>query len=157
MKKINLNHGEVALVDDADFKYLNQFTWYTTKGYVVRSNWKDGKQGTAIRMHNDIMNPPSDKIVDHINGNGLDNRRSNLRICTWAQNLCNKKIDKRNKTGYKGVYNEPEGSKNPYRAMIGYDHKLRYIGLYATAEDAARAYNDAARELHGEFARLNKV
>lgn len=157
MKHLQLNHNQVALVDDEDFEALSRYHWFVSDGYAIRSNYKDGDKYPCVGMHNQIMCPPVGKVVDHINGNGLDNRRANLRICTQAQNLCNKKLDKRNKTGYKGVYFQPEGSKNPYRAMIGYGHKLHYIGLYPTAEDAARAYNAAAVELHGEFARLNEV
>jgi len=97
-------------------------------------------------------------LVDHINGNGLDNRKCNLRICTAQENRRNSKADRNNKTGFKGViyrlslYNN---KKKPYVANIYFDKKQKHIGYYPTAEEAARAYDAKAKELYGKFAHLN--
>ncbi|KQR22910.1 AP2 domain-containing protein [Deinococcus sp. Leaf326] len=96
---------------------------------------------------------PDAENVDHINGDGLDNRRSNLRPCTFAENQRNCKRYRNNQSGYKGV--RLVRQQNKWEARICKDKKLRSLGLFPTVEDAAHAYDRAARVLHGEFARLN--
>jgi hypothetical protein len=94
--------------------------------------------------------------VDHINGEGLDNRRENLRLATHAQNLKNLKVPKNSTTGFKGVSFRKD--KRKYEAYIKYDNNPRKrLGYFKTAKEAAEAYNDAAAEFHGEYARLNVV
>ena len=91
--------------------------------------------------------------VDHINGNPLDNRKSNLRICTNAENQRNKGVYKNNKSGYKGVHWFKRDKK--WQAQIKHNNKSIHIGLYEDKEEAARAYDKKAKELHGNFKNLN--
>ena len=103
------------------------------------------------------MDPPKGMVVDHINGDALDNRKENLRVCSYSQNSCNKKIRSDSRSGYKGVVKV--GKK--WQAYIGdpdtpATRKRRlYLGTYTTAEDAARAYDNRAKELYGDYALLN--
>lgn len=101
------------------------------------------------------MNAAPNEQVDHINGDGLDNRKSNLRICNGSQNRCNKGKPKNNTSGYKGVTWHTPNKK--WVAQIAVNGKHSYIGSFKTKEEAAKAYNKKAKELHGEFARLNNL
>jgi hypothetical protein len=106
-KQISLSQGMFAIVDKDDFDYLNQWNWAVARrigspSYAIRGEWENGKQKT-VRMHRLVMNAPNGTQVDHINGNGLDNRRKNLRFCTTKQNLRNRGKNSRNTSGYKGV------------------------------------------------------
>jgi hypothetical protein len=151
-KSIPLNKGMFALVDDGDFERLNQYKWRVAK--IGNTYYAERGGSTGIRMHRDIMGSMcAGKLVDHSNGNGLDNRRCNLRVCTISQNAMNGRRATNNTSGYKGVnYHK---CKRRYRATIKKDGKSKHIGLYDTAEAAARAYDKAARMLFGEFARVN--
>jgi hypothetical protein len=100
-------------------------------------------------MHRIILNLTDKKKTDHINGNGLDNRRKNLRICTDSQNKCNRGKTTQNTTGFKGVTYKRTLRK--YVAQIQFENKLYYLGVFPSAIDAAKAYNDKAEELHGDF------
>ena len=103
-------------------------------------------------MHREILGlKPEDPDVDHWDGDGLNNRRGNLRPCTKAQNCCNRGVSKNNLSGYKGV--RRSGTK--WTARIRFKRKLKYLGIFPTAHDAASAYDDAAIELFGEFAWTN--
>jgi len=104
-------------------------------------------------MHRVILDAPMNMLVDHINGNGLDNRRENLRICTNTENLRNRGKDRDNTSGYKGVVIK-KGEKK-FRAQIRVNQKTIHLGSFSTPEEAARAYDDAAREYFGEFAWTN--
>ena len=159
MKEIKLTQGKVALVDDKDFEYLNQFKWYAGKKkrnfYAYRKKWIDGGQKTII-MHRVIMNTPKGMEADHKDGNGLNNQEYNLRNCTTAQNTKNRRISKsNNKSGYKGVYWKK--SNKTWVAQIKNNYREIYIGCFQTKEGAARAYNEKAVEFYGEFANLNKI
>lgn len=105
-------------------------------------------------MHRELARTPKGMSTDHINGNRLDNRKKNLRVCTHSENCKNRgnRID--NKTGYKGVF--PYGNGR-FRVKIKLDGKMLHVGLYDTADEAARAYNRKAKELFGKYARLNKL
>ncbi|MBL0320674.1 MAG: HNH endonuclease [Alphaproteobacteria bacterium] len=142
-KEITLSKGFVCIVDDDDYEYLSQYRWHSMKGKVRVYASRSYKRSQII-MHRELMNPPIGFVVDHINGNTLDNRRSNLRICTHSQNNVN--VKQKNKTGYKGV--KLENGKWVARIQIT-------IGTFASAEEAARAYDKASKSLHGEFAALN--
>lgn len=156
MKEIPLlGSPHVAFVDDEDFAALSGYRWHYVAGYAVRCPRK-GEGGRKIRMHRQILGVSPGVVVDHINGYGLDNQRKNLRVCTQRQNQFNRgKIKTRKATSiYKGVW-LAKAKTNPWRAHIRVNGKPTYIGSFATEEDAARAYDQAARKHHGEFARLN--
>lgn len=153
-----------AIVDDEDYQHLTQWTWRTAGRnyeYAYRyTHTGSSKNGTrkqiSIPMHREIMKPPKDKQIDHINGNKLDNRKENLRLATNSQNHQNIGITAKNTSGYKGVRQVYKNTKwrNPkWRAECN----GKYIGDFSTREEAARAYNEAAKQHHGEFARLNNA
>ena len=114
--------------------------------------WRDGKR-SVIQMHRLIVNPPRGVIVDHRDRDGLNNQRDNLRIATRADNRRNSVPQKNNASGLKGVYWKVDHQK--WSAQIRVGARLRTIGYYGTAGEAARAYDAAAREAFGEFARCN--
>jgi len=150
--KLNLASGQGVLIDCEDFEYLNQWKWTYWHNSISRSTTKNGKKCTII-MSREIMKPSEGQEVDHINGNALDNRRSNLRLCTKAQNLMNKSLYRNNKSGYKGVCWNKLHKK--WYASIGHQGKAIFLGLFGDKQKAAMAYNEKAKELFGEFARLN--
>jgi len=153
MKEIPLTQGKVAIVDDEDFELLSQWKWhYSSAGYATRAIQANGKK-RFILMHRLIMNTPVGMETDHINHNGLDNRKSNMRICTLAQNHLNILKNKRNTSGFKGV--SWEENRNAWRACIELNGKGTKLGRFKSPQDAARAYDKAARELFGEFAFTN--
>jgi hypothetical protein len=145
MKKIKLTQDKYALVDDEDYEELNQYKWqYDPANYAKRSYKRK-----TIRMHRAIMNCPKHLQIDHINGNGVDNRKHNLRICTQGQNNCNTKLSKHNTSGIKGVFWHKQAKK--WRAMVRVNRKLIYLGYFACINDAKNAYTKAAKEHFGEF------
>lgn len=150
MKKIKLTKNKVALVDDVDFDLLNKYNWwYHKSGYALRIENKK-----TIRMHRVIANCPENKEIDHINGNRMDNRKINLRICTSSQNSKNRKLQKNNKSGYKGVSYRKRDKK--WIVYICVNRKNKYIGIFKNIKDASNAYNIAAVQYYKEFANLNK-
>jgi len=158
MKQIPLTQGMFALVDDDDFEALSKWKWHANKSkgnyYACRNSPRVNKKRTSIKMHRQIMNVPNDGLfIDHINGNGLDNRRENLRLCTNAENTRNSRVSSSNTTGYRGV--SLHGPTKKFRARIKSDDGTIYLGHFKTAIDAALAYDFAAKRFHGEFARLN--
>lgn len=153
MKQIPLTKGYFALVDDADFEWLSQWKWCASV--------KDGKvyakrTSRSIMMHRVIMGVTDPKIkVDHEDLTGNNNQRNNLRIATHAQNLCNRAIDKRSTSGFKGVSWCKIMGK--WRAYIVKNYKQTVLGYSECPRVCARTYNEAAKELHGKFASLNPV
>lgn len=151
MKKITLTHGYSALVDDEDFLLLSRFKWYYDGRYARRRDYKLGKQ---IRMHRQIMGNSS-KEIDHINGNGLDNRRENLRFCTKSQNNMNRKLQSNNRSGYKGV--SWWEHRRIWKATIKAKGKAKHLLYTPDPKEAVLAYNKAATSLYGDFAKLNII
>lgn len=158
MKEIQLTQGKVALVDDEDFDFLNRWKWYATRigktFYAVRSE-RIGRSNKRVCMHRAILQSQSGIMVDHKNGDGLDNRRSNLRNCSKVENQRNQGIRQDNQSGFKGVC--WENGKQKWRADISIYRRRKFLGHYATKEEAAIAYNKAALVWHGDFARLNQI
>lgn len=153
MKKIPLTQGKFALVDDADFERLSQFKWCVNgRGYAEAWDIKNKK---TFRMHRFLMGFPEDKNIDHINGNKIDNRIINLRVCTQQGNTMNMSVHKDNPTGYKGV--SWDKAREKYEACIRVNKRKKFLGRFDTAVEAAKAYNKAAKESYGEFSRPNKI
>jgi hypothetical protein len=152
MKEINLTKGFVTQVDDEDYEFLNQWKWCVCEGkrvnYAVRNICRNDKK-LNLGMHRVIMNTPIDMQVDHIDHNGLNNQKSNMRNCKASQNQYNKRPFSR--SGYKGVYY----INNYIVSQILINKKVTHLGSYKTEEEAAKSYDKKAKELHGEFALLN--
>lgn len=159
MKKIELTQDQVTWVDDWNFEELNQYKWYakwdeSTKGYYAARNESMGLgKRTTIRMHAQIMKTPKGMRTDHINGNTLFNLESNLRICNASENNRNRGRTINNKSGYKGVSWHKHTRK--FQSQIRHDGKVIYLGYFDNPIDAAVVYDAKAKELHGEFARVN--
>ena len=142
-----------VFIDAQDFEIVSRYRWNIDKEGYVYSPINNGKK-TQLRLHRLILEPPDNMVVDHINHNPLDNRRSNLRVCTARENSRNKrkwKIDGQSK--YKGVVPLKHGK---FRANIYCLEERIYIGVFDTEIEAAKAYNEKAKELFGEFAKLNE-
>ena len=159
MKEIQLTQGKVALVDDDDFEYLNQFKWHVLISrntfYAIRHLRIKKKFVKSILMHRFIMNTDKGLVVDHLNGNTLDNRKSNLRNCTHGENIRNQKLSIKNTSGYKGV--SWSTNKKKWFTQIQCENKKIFIGYFINPIDAAKAFNEAAIKYHGQFANLNKI
>ena len=149
MKEIPLTQGKVAIVDDEDYKYLSQFKWCAHKVYnifyAVRNIREDGKQKT-LQMHTAILGRKDGFECDHINGNGLDNRRSNLRLVTHRQNEQNRHKKKTSK--YPGIYWNKQNKK--WEALIRINGKRIHLGLFNDEYKAYLAYCKAVKEMTGQ-------
>lgn len=154
MEIVIKNHK--VLVDDEDVGRVLQHSWYLEKSNY-HSYFRSRINGKLIRLHRFIINPKPDEQVDHINGNTFDNRKSNLRVCTARQNSRNMKKHVDNHSGFKGVYFRPKQPKKPWAVYIKTEISTKYLGSYPTKEQAAEAYNKAAIELYGEYAKLNEL
>ena len=156
-KEIPLSQGMVATVDDEDYEWLNQVQWYWGQrdigsGYAQR-NVKVGGKSTTQRMHRLILGEVEGRHSDHVNLDGLDNRRANLRVCTHTENNRNSRKRKDNTSGYMGV--SWYARRKKWQAIIGADREKHWLGYFDDIEEAARAYDAAALALHGEFATCN--
>lgn len=161
MCKIQLSQNEFALVDEEDYKELNKYNWYVsnegTNKYAARKarkgeeGWINGKHSKTIRMHRVILNAPEGTQIDHINGNGLDNRKENLMFTTQRQNTQNKHIKKTSK--YPGVYYDKNRKK--WAASIRINGVKKFLERHDTEEEAYEAYllelNKNDEKIHPKF------
>lgn len=156
MKQIQLTQNKVTLIDNADYEYFNQWEWYALRSkngktfYAVRNTGRSPHQ-KRVFMHREIMNTPIGMETDHRDGNGLNNQRDNLRVCTNTQNQANKGKQSNNTSGYKGVF----WNNEKWQARINIDGKHIHLGHFINVKDAAQAYDNAAKNIYGEFARTN--
>lgn len=157
MQYIELTQGKRAMVDDEDYDYLKQWKWYAYangRTYYARRNTlsreHESKRKTVL-MHRDILSIPSGMEPDHVNHNGLDKRKANLRVCLHSQNIQGQQPQKNCESHYKGVFRH----YGNWRARIRAGGKKTNLGTYALEIDAARAYDAKAKELFGKYAYLN--
>jgi hypothetical protein len=150
-KIITLTQGREAIVDDEDYEYLNQWKWFYARcGYATGHVNCHSK---TVYMHRVIMETPTGMETDHVNGDKLDNRKNNLRMCTSQQNKANKTKENNNTSGYKGV--TWDKSRKTWNAKIMINYKCINLGRFVNIVDAARAYDEAATKLFGNFAKTN--
>lgn len=150
---IALGGGGHALVDAADFEWLSQWPWHLHEGYAVRyEKRRMVRMSRAVAERRGLIVQDDPRDVDHARRDKLDNRFAKLRVATRSQNLCNRPAQVNNTVGFKGVTK----FRTRFLARITAQRKHHHLGSFATAEEAARAYNAAARRLHGQFARLNE-
>jgi hypothetical protein len=149
---IPLTKDHWTLVDNEDYATLASWSWYFNNGYAVRDVRINGVR-KSLKMHRVLVAAPDNLEVDHISGDKLDNRRSNLRIVDHAQNMRNVRRHVDNRSGVKGVrWHTKTGM---WQARIMVSGKTHYLGYFASVEEAGYAYDAAARELHGTYARTN--
>lgn len=158
MAELALTKGRVAIIDDEDFNFLSNFNWYfLSNGYAASSSKINSKNFSL--MHRVIMDHHGvnlkNSFVDHINRNGLDNRKINLRKADDSQNQGNQIINKHNHSGFKGIYLDK--ARNKYAVQICVNRKKIFLGRFKDKISAALKYNEAALEYFGEFARINII
>jgi len=151
IRYIPLTRGRFTIVDAADYEWLGAHKWFASLRKHTFYACRNGGR-TLLLMHRVIMEPPKGMVVDHINGNGLDNRRSNLRVCTNAQNVRNSR-PKGSTSRFKGVYHREDMRK--WCARIYHAGRQVHLGNFEDERQAARAYDRKALELFGEYAYLN--
>lgn len=155
MKEIILSCGVKCFVDDNDYAELSKYKWHLevnrTVKYAIRRPITNGKRH-KVTMYSQIMSYPA-STIDHIDGNGLNNTRDNLRLATVQENCFNRKTQQNSRTGYKGV----SYYKGKFMARITYSGTTLFLGLFDTKEEAARAYNRTATEYFGRFAHVNVI
>lgn len=148
-----LTKGYVTIVDDDLDSNLATLKYQAIQGKRNKTPYAAiTLKKKSYQLHRLIMRPPKHMTVDHINGDTLDNRRCNLRVCTPSQNMMNRKLNANNKFGFKGVHYQKCGGK--YRARISVDGKRISLGMYSTPEEAGEAYNIASKKYHKEFRRI---
>ncbi|HEY3768143.1 MAG TPA: AP2 domain-containing protein [Candidatus Angelobacter sp.] len=160
IRYIPLTQGKFAIVDASDYEWLSQWHW-AAEYHTSDNKWRAKRNTTktigqkliqkTIYMHRQIINAPDGVQVDHVDGNPLNDQRGNLRLATHQQNMCNQGPHVNNACGYKGVYREK--GCNSWRAEIKFNRRKFRLGSFPSPQEAAKAYEQAARRLHGEFAR----
>lgn len=149
-------NDKIILIDDEDYELFCSHNWHFVKGrntfYLYTNIIKDKKRKT-VALHQIILTCPKDMCIDHIDRNGLNNQRSNLRVCNRSENQCNQFKRKNTSSQYRGV------SWNKYQqrweCYINKDQKRTFIGKFKSEVEAARKWDEYAKKIHGEFARLN--
>lgn len=155
MKTIKLlNSDKLALVDDCDYEELSKHNWREMRrSDISYAGYNVGKD--IVFMHTFVLPCEGKREPDHIDGNGLNNQKHNLRRATHQQNIASSKLSKANNSGYKGVGFDYVRGLWKAQIMVNYENK--FLGRFPTKEQAALAYNEAAKLYFGEFARLNKL
>jgi hypothetical protein len=152
---IPLTQGKVALIDDADLDLVAPYKWHAqldcSRCYAATNVLGEAGGYKSVRLHRLLMGPSGGAPIDHRSGDGLDNRRQNLRFATPAENTYNQGPKANNTSGFKGV----SRAHGKWKAAIRAGGQQHYLGVFVTPEQAALAYDSGARELHGEFARTN--
>lgn len=158
-KYISLNKGNCTIVDNDEYEKFGNLTWFICNGYAKRSfrlkSVERSKSNRQAHLHREILNAPKGMCIDHINGDKLDNRKSNLRLCTNQENIRNSKVMIKNTSGFKGV--SWMKSKSKWRARIKVNMREIHLGLFASKLDAVRCYNKGAKRYFSDFAYINKV
>lgn len=149
------------MIDTEDYDRIKNYRWHIqyvkhTNNFYVSSLIKKNNKWKNYQLHRLLLNLTDPELqIDHKFGKTLDNRKSELRICNHSENVRNQKIHKNNKSGFKGV--SLYKLNNKWKAQINYNGKKIALGYYKTTNEAALAYNEAAKKYHGEFAMLNKI
>ncbi len=156
-RRIPLGEGRFTIVEPGDFYRLNKYRWIADgigeSIYAVRNIISANESPKFMRMHREIMNNPKGFLVDHINCNGLDNRRANLRLATYSQNACNNRKRKNTTSVFRGVSFHTQ--KQCWGVHLQHQKKRLFLGYFDNEIEAAKTYDAAAKKYHGEFARLN--
>ena len=159
-----LTRGKFAIVDECDWERLSRWKWSATPSSTSDRLWYAKRTGRTasgksrnVSLHREIMGvvDQPDVILDHRNGNGLDNRRANLRTCTQRKNTFNRRPNSSGTSRFKGVSRKNNNQANPWRAQIRMEGRRIHLGYFCTQEEAAKAYDEAARRLFGAFAYAN--
>lgn len=157
---IPLSRGLSATVDADDFVFLSQWKWTAYAAYrtfYACRRQRSGDRYVLVLMHRALMCPPDGAVIDHINSDGTDNRRSNLRVCSQRQNQMNLRPQRGGTSLLKGVWmDNSRRNKKKWRSAIRVNGRLLYLGRFETEEGAAAAYAAAALEHFGEFARVTE-
>lgn len=163
MKEIQLTKGKVAIVDDDDFEWLNQWKWNFHKGYAGRSAYIDDGKRRVLFMHREIIKTPIGLITDHKDRNKLNNQKSNLRLCGKSQNRVNSNKNPLSTSKFKGVSIQ-KMRKNRYTyylSQVKFNGRTVFFKLFPFTSEgelqAAKAYNDASVKYYGEFADVNSI
>jgi hypothetical protein len=159
MKEIFLTRDKFAFVDDDDYEWLNQWKWYCDKRgdlyYAARAIRRENGKWMPLRMHRAVLKLPhgDHRRIDHIDRNGLNNTKSNLRICSHQNNMRNRRKVPSKTSTFKGVFKKCDRKR--WYAAIGLNKKTYHIGVFDSEIEAAKAYDVVAQKYFGEFARLN--
>ena len=163
-RTVELTRGYQAIVDDEDYEWVSRASWYAVpdrQTVYAKRVVRDGTGSRNVFLHQEVLRRKQGWagpwLADHIDGNGLNNRRENLRSATASQNMWNRRPQRSARSPLKGVQPRPAGKRTParFRARITIDRKTISLGDHETAQAAALAYDRAAEKLFGDFARLN--
>ena len=152
--KLTLNKW--SIIDEVDYIAIKNYRWYAVKDrnkFYAKTTLPNPRKRITLKLHRLLL--PNAICVDHKNGSGLDTRRLNIREASRSNNSHNRSQAINNTIGYKGVYKDKDTPK--WKAAIGFNGKLKHIGVFNTPQEAAYAYNCAATLLHGAFAKLNNI
>ena len=154
MKKIRLTQGKYAIVDDKDYARVKDLNWCFNNGYALHTYWPDGAKGKCrgVHLHTLIMNPPEGMVCDHIDFNGLDNRRDNLRLLTRADNSRRRRASRLSVSGIRGV--SWINFRNKWKVVARVDKKWMFFGYFLFREDAIKKHNEIEKKYRGKLAVL---